>query len=450
MNPRNRISRRTMLKGLGTALALPMLDIMKPLASTAAAAEATTGPRRAAFFYVPNGIHMPGWTPESTGALGSLPEVLTSLQPVKDKLLVLSGLTLDKARANGDGAGDHARAMAAFLTGQQPRKTHGADIRAGISADQWMAKGVGQYTRLPSLELGIEPGRQAGACDSGYSCAYQSNLSWRSDTTPNAKEVDPAQVFDRLFGSNNDRELAASRARREQYQESILDFVMEDARQLQKNLGRGDQQKLDEYLTSVRELEQRIERIRNDRDRKPVPKPDLARPDGIPEELAEHIRLMCDLLVLAFQTDLTRIATFPFANEGSNRPYPFIGVRDGHHDLSHHGNNDEKQAKIAKINRFHMEQFGYLVHKLDSIPEGQGTLLDSCMLVYGSGNADGNRHEHHNLPILVAGSGGNAFETGRHLQFPRETPLMNLYRRMFEVMGTPASEFGDSTGVLKV
>ncbi|HEY8503798.1 MAG TPA: DUF1552 domain-containing protein [Gemmataceae bacterium] len=445
----HRISRRTMLKGLGAAVALPALEIMAPAAASGAASAglpAGGAPKRLAFFYVPNGVNLPDWVPEKEGPLdGPLPMILRPLEPFKKDVLVLGGLTCDKARANGDGPGDHARAMAAFLTGCQPRKTHGADIRAGISADQWVANHVGQYTRFPSLELGIERGQQAGNCDSGYSCAYSSNLSWRSATTPNAKEVDPKQVFERLFGGGDPKEAAAGRARRERYNESILDLVMEDARRLQGELGAGDRRKLDEYLTGVRELEQRIERLRRERN-KPVPRPDMARPDGIPRDLKEHVRLMCDLLVLAFQADLTRVATFPFANEGSNRPYPFIGVNDGHHDLSHHGNNKEKMDKIAKINRFHMEQFAYLVERLRSVKEGDGSLFDQCMLLYGSGNGDGNRHTHHDLPILLVGPGGGAIKGGRHVRFPRETPLTNLFLTLFDVMGAPAERFGDSTG----
>jgi hypothetical protein len=453
MLPKNpRISRRTALKGLGTVIALPWLESLASAAPAAAASAASGPPRRLAFLYVPNGIHMPDWTPRSDGKLSELPDILKPLEPFKGYVNVLSGLELDKAKPNGDGPGDHARAMAAFLTGQQPRKTHGADIRAGISADQHVANAIGDHTRFPSLELGIEKGLNAGNCDSGYSCAYSANLSWRSESTPNAKEVDPKLVFERLFGGNDPKELAESRAKRDLYNQSILDFVMEDAKTLTESLGKGDQRKLDEYLTAVREVEQRIEKARKAAaDRKPVPKPNMAEPAGIPKEVQEHIRLMCDLMVLSFQTDLTRVVTFPLANDGSNRPYPVIGVTEGHHDLSHHGRNAEKQAKIKKINTFHAEQLAYLLGRMAAVKEADGTtLLDSVMLVYGSGIGDGDRHNHDDLPILLIGKGGGTIEGGRHLKYPRNTPLMNLYLSLFDRMGCPTDRFGDSTGRLRI
>jgi hypothetical protein len=342
--------------------------------------------------------------------------------------------------------------MAAFLTGRQPRKTHGADIRVGMSADQHVAAVVGEHTRFPSLELGIENGQNAGNCDSGYSCAYSANLSWRSESTPNAKETNPKAVFERLFGGNDPKELAESRARREVYNKSILDFVTEDARGLNKTLGSGDQRKLDEYLTSIREIEQRIEKARQISS-KPVAKPDMAVPKGVPPEWQEHVHLMLDLLVLSFQTDLTRVATLPIANDGSNRPYKMIDVAEGHHDLSHHGSDPKKLEKIKKINSFHIQQVAYLLGKLRAVKETNGTtLLDNSMIVYGSGIGDGNRHNHDDLPILLAGKGGGSIETGRHLVYPKQNdiPLMNLYLALFERMGVPTAKFGDSTGVLKI
>ncbi len=444
-----RIDRRTALKGLGTLVALPWLESLAAAAPTRSAA---APPKRIAFLYVPNGIHMADWKPASgEGPLGELPPILKPLEGVKDYINIITGLALDKARPNGDGPGDHARAMAAFLTGRQPRKTHGADIRVGISADQYLAQAIGDQTRFPSLELGIERGAQAGNCDSGYSCAYSSNLSWRSETTPNAKEVDPKQVFERLFGGNDPKELAEARARRELYNKSVLDFVNEDIRNLNKVLGNRDKQKLDEYLTSVREIELRIERARQ-ASRTPPPKPDMPKPGGIPADLQEHIRLMMDLLILAFRTDQTRIATFPLANDGSNRPYKMIGVAEGHHDLSHHGGDPVKHDKIRKINTFHIQQLAYMLERMKAIPEGDGNLLDNVMIVYGSGISDGNRHNHDDLPILLAGKGGGTIRGGRHLVFPirRDTPLMNLYLALFERMGVPTKSFGDSTGVLPI
>ncbi len=456
MNAKTAISRRTALKGLGTAVALPWLESLASAAG-APAATASGPPRRLAFLYVPNGVNMPAWTPKGEGKITELPETLQPLEAVKEYVNVLSGLTCDKARPNGDGPGDHARAMSAFLTGRQARKTHGADIKVGMSADQHVATVIGENTRFPSLELGVEQGGNTGNCDSGYSCAYSHNLSWRSESTPNAKEVNPKAVFDRLFGGYDPKELKEAREKRELYNKSVLDFVNEDAKGLTKSLGSGDQKKLDEYLTCIRELEQRIEKARRTAN-SPPPKTDMPAPaahDGKywGEHMAEHVRLMCDLMVLAFQTDLTRVATFPIANEGSNRPYKMIEVPEGHHDLSHHGNDAKKLEKIAKINKFHMEQFAYLLTKMKAVKEANGTtLLDNSMLVYGSGNGDGNAHNHDNLPILLVGKGGGTIEGGRHIVFPRraDTPITNLFLALFERMGAPAKSFGDSTGILKI
>ncbi len=451
MNFHKAISRRTALKGLGTAIALPWLEAVGLGAGTAPAAVGGP-PRRLAFLYVPNGVNMAEWTPKDEGTLTELPAILKPLENLKDSFNVITGMTLDKARANGDGPGDHARAMSAFLTGRQPRKTHGADIRVGMSADQHVATAYWDKTRFPSLELGIEKGLNAGNCDSGYSCAYSANLSWRSESTPNAKETDPKAVFERLFGGNDPKEQAEARAKRELYNKSILDFVSEDARGLNKTLGSGDQKKLDEYMSSIREIEQRIEKARQ-LSSTPVAKPDMASPTGIPKEWQEHVRLMMDLMVLSFQTDLTRVATMPIANDGSNRPYKMIEVSEGHHDLSHHGSDAKKLEKIKKINTFHIEQVAYLLGKMKSTKEANGTtLLDNAMVVYGSGIGDGNRHNHDDLPILLAGKGGGTIECGRHLVFPKrsDTPLMNLYLALFERMGVPTAKFGDSTGVLKI
>ncbi len=444
------ISRRTALMGLGTTIALPFLESLAVAAP--AAAVAGGAPKRLAFFYVPNGVNMTAWTPSASGALKELTGTLEPLNAHKEYVNVMAGLTCDKARANGDGPGDHARAMSSFLTGRQARKTHGADIRVGMSADQHVATTIGDKTRFPSLELGIERGQMAGNCDSGYSCAYSSNLSWRGESTPNAKECDPKAVFDRLFNGTDPKELAEARAKRELYNKSILDFVMEDAKGLNATLGAGDQKKLDEYLTSVREVEQQIQKAKA-ANKAVAPKPNMPAPTGIPGVVQDHMRLMADLMVLAFQTDLTRVATLPFANEGSNKPYKMIDVPEGHHDLSHHGNDAKKLEKIAKINKFHMEQFAYLVGKMKAVKEPNGTcLLDNVMLVYGSANGDGNRHNHDDLPILLVGKGGGTIESGRHITFPKraDTPITNLYLALFERMGAPAKSFGDSTGVLKI
>jgi len=448
MNKSWQIPRRSFLKGLGTAVALPMLDVMSPIASFAESTSSPVSlkgiPKRMAFIYVPNGANMEHWTPKAVGSDYELPSTLEPLKAHQQDLLVLSGLTHDKGRPNGDGAGDHARASASFLTGAQPRKTAGADIKVGISVDQMAAQKVGERTRFASIELGTDKARLAGNCDSGYSCAYSFNISWKAEATPLPPETDPRQVFDRLFGNGKTGEEAEASAKRDRYHKSILDFAMDDAKRLKSNLGYTDRRKLDEYLSAVREMEQRIQRANEFNG----PLPDYARPSGVPKSYEEHLRLMFDLMALAFQTDSTRISTYILAHDGSNRPYPFIGVSDGHHDLSHHGGKEEKKQKIAKINRFHVTQFGYFLEKLKSIQEGEGTLLDNCMIVYGSGLGDGNQHNHDNLPVLLAGRGGGAIATGRHVRFSNETPMTNLYLSMLDRVGAPAERIGDSTGKL--
>ena len=440
------IDRRTALRGLGASLALPWLEAMTPgfarVGAAALAAKAT--PKRMAFFYVPNGVHMPAWRPTAEGALGELPEILKPLTARKNQLLVMSGLSQVKAFANGDGPGDHARSLASFLTGTQAFKTDGANIRVGVSVDQVAAGVVGQATRFPSLELGIDRGPQSGNCDSGYSCVYSANISWRSATTPMAKEINPRLVFERLFAADG----GANRAKRDRYRLSILDFVNEDARRLKGRLGANDGRKLDEYLTSVRDLEVRLARVEAAGTPDDAPAPDYPRPTGVPKDYAEHIRLMFDLMVLAFQGDVTRVATFMYANEGSTKSYAFMGVPEGHHDLSHHGGDAQKHAKIQKINTFHIEQFGYFLDKLAAIPEGDGTLLDHSMITYGSGISDGNRHNHDDLPILLAGGGNGSLKGGRHVVFPERTPLNNLYLSMLDRLDVKIPGLGDSNGRL--
>ncbi len=438
-----RISRRTILRGAGTVLALPFLEAMAPKAIARVGGAAAQPPRRMALLYVPNGAHMADWTPKAEGAAFDLPEILRPLAPLKDDLLVLSDLTCDKARANGDGAGDHARASSAFLTGAQARKTAGANFRSGISADQVAARRIGDQTRLPSLELGIERYRGSGNCDSGYSCVYEHTIAWRSPTSPLPNEVDPRIVFERLFA---ERPNDPARLKRNRLRSSVLDAVLEDSKGLEGRLGGADRRKLDQYMSCVRELELRIARAET---LPPVQPPeDAIRPSGMPADLSEHIRLMCDLMVMAFQTDVTRVITCMFAREGSEQKYRMIGVSEGHHELTHHRNDPEKIAKVKKINTYHIEQFAYLLNKLKSVPEGDGTLLDHCMIAYGSGNSDGNRHTHENVPLLLAGKGGGSLRTGRHVRYPGETPLNNLWLAMLDRMGAPTDRLGDSTGVL--
>jgi hypothetical protein len=427
---------------MGVSVALPLLEAMTPARSQAAG---VTGPTRAAFVYVPNGVHMPAWTPATTGSGFDLPPILVPLKPVRDDLLVLSGLTLDKARAHGDGGGDHARAMAAFLTGTHPRKTNGAGLRAGISVDQVIARRIGGATRFPSLEIGCEGSRSDGACDHGYSCAYQTNLSWRGESTPAAKEIDPRLVFERLFGGTDPAETDAARGRRERDRKSVLDFVAEDAGRVRGTLGAADRRKLDEYLAGVREVERRIALAQPAVE---VGQARVVKPVGVPADFREHARLMCDLLVLAFRADLTRVATFVFANDGSNRSYPGVGVPEGHHDISHHGGDAAKQAKVRAINTLHVEQLAYLLGRLKSLADGDATLLDRCLVLYGSGISDGHTHDHDDLPILLAGRANGIVKTGRHARYPRETPLTNLYLSMLDRLGAPVEAFGDSTGRL--
>jgi hypothetical protein len=440
------MTRRTALRGLGTAIALPLLDTMLPTLSAAPGAGTPAAPLRMAFVYVPNGKNMSAWTPASQGVGFDLPETLEPLAGVKDELCVLSGLAQKTAFANGDGPGDHARALASFLTGKQARKTAGADIRAGLSGDQAAATELGRFTRFASLELGCDAGAQSGNCDSGYSCAYSSNISWKAESTPMAKEVNPRQAFERLFANGRPGETAEARAKRERYSKSVLDFVFDDAQSLRTKLGIADQRKLDEYLNAVRELETRIARA--DKGSASESTAGMKAPTGIPKDYGEHIRLMEDLLVLAFQGDVTRVSTMVIANEGSNRSYAFIDVPEGHHDLSHHGNDAKKLDKIKKINRFHVTQFAHLLERLKGIKEGEGTLLDNCMIVYGSGIGDGNRHNHDDLPILLAGRGAGTIQPGRHIKYDSGTPLNNLFLSMLDRVGVKRDSLGDSTGRL--
>jgi hypothetical protein len=445
MSKRWHISRRRMLKGVGAAIALPMLDAMiAPSLLGRVAADPITAPgaapiRMAAVFF-PNGRWMPNWTPAATGADFSLSPSLAPLKAFQKDLLVLTGLNLKNATALGDGAGDHARSAATFLTGMHPHKTAGADIRAGISIDQMIAQQVGDSTRLPSLEMGLEYAAMAGDCDSGYSCAYPSHISWRTPQSPMPAETDPGQVFDELFGS--DDPLAQRRLKQ---RASILDAVAEDSADLNRQLGRADQAKLDEFTTSIREVEKRIERIRQLGAIKPPA--GVARPGDIPTDYGQYMRVMVDLIVLAFRTDSTRVATLMTSHEGNNRPYREVGLSEGYHTLSHHGQDPAKINGVKQIDVYHMQQFAYFLQKLASTPDGDGTLLDHSMILCGSGISDGDRHNHDNLPVLLAGRAGGALSPGRHVRYDSSTPLCNLYLSMMKIMGIDAPRFGDSTGL---
>lgn len=459
------LSRRTALKGIGITMALPMLEAMAGAnqalgavtgtLNTGAMRAASTAPTRMAFVFAPNGVNMPHWrptlpTPADPAAAFTgitkefgLSPTLEPIAAIRDKINVYTGLTLDKARANGDGPGDHARSAATFLTGAQARKTAGNDIRIGTSVDQFAAQQIGHRTALPSLELGCEHGKRAGNCDSGYSCAYSANIAWADEDSPMPKIVNPAIAFERLFGNAEDAATRASNLRR---RASILDLVLDDSKRLSRNLGVEDNRKLDEYQTSVREIERRVRRAQTEADDNPTP--DQQAPAGIPKSYTEHIDLMYDMMILAFRTDSTRISTFALATEGTNRTFPEIGVKQGHHHLSHHKGDEHMIENIRKIDRFYVERFAAFVDRMANTPDGEGTLLDHTMLLYGCGIADGNRHNHDDLPILTAGAAGGHISNGRLIASPNETPLCNLYVSMLERMGCDIASFGDSTGNL--
>jgi len=440
---RHRLTRRTLLRGVGAAVALPAFE---SLASVRADVVAGAGvPTRMAVLYVPNGVFMDRWRPVGEGRDFALGPALESLMPFRERLQVISGLSHRNATAGSDGAGDHARAMATILTGARARKTAGANIRAGISMDQVAANAIGHQTRFPSLELTCDESRKSGNCDSGYSCAYQFNMSWRSPTQPATPELNPRAVFERLFGSGSvaEREsiFAARRARRR----SILDFVAADARAVERRLGLADRRKLDEYLAGVREIERRVERF--DQPVDGVPELDL--PDRPPEAFRDHFDLLSDMLVLAFRTDSTRIATFILSHDGSNRTFPEIGVTESHHEISHHQHRPERLDLIARIDRYYAERLAALLAKLAAVPEADGrSLLDHSMILYTSGICDGNRHNHDDLPVVLAGGAGGRLATGQHLRLPGERPMSDLFLTMLDLVGSPQARFGDSSGEL--
>jgi hypothetical protein len=433
------LSRRTVLRGLGATVALPWLDAMTP-------AFASPGrPIRLAFTYIPNGVTLADWTPKGEGREFALSRILKPLEPYRDDMLVLSGLAAENAKALGDGPGDHARAGACFLTGVHPRKTAGADIQNGVSVDQIAAQAVGTETRLPSLELGCEESRTVGNCDSGYSCAYTNSISWRSPTTPMPPETNPRSAFERLFGIEDVPLSPEDRARRAQRRKSILDLVGDRTRQLVMGLGPSDRRKMDEYLYAIREIERRLERAEKDGVEVPA---GVEKPSGIPATFAEYVKLMFDMQVVAFQADLTRVATMMIGREGSLQAYPEIGVPDSHHPLTHHRGNPEFVEKVTRINAFHAELFAHFVEKLKATPDGDGTLLDHSMVVYGSAISDGDRHTHEDLPVLLVGRGAGRLKPGRHVAYPRDTPLTNLYLTLLDGMGVRPESIGDSNGKL--
>lgn len=433
------LPRRTFLQGMGIVVGLPMLDAMVPAFATAA--EKPKTPLRLAFAYVPNGIEMKAWTPAKAGSDFEFTRILKPLEPFREELLVLSGLA--HRTGSSKEAGDHARAGGTYLTGVHPKRTTGADIEVGVSVDQIAAQVVGSQTRLASLELGCEATRMVGSCDAGYSCAYQNSLAWRTPSTPMPPEINPRSVFERLYGSLESSLDPRTQTALDQDRRSILDYVNSRTRQLVGTLGPGDRRKIDEYLTAIREIERRIVHV--ERDNRQLT-PEIAKPSGIPVNFAEHVRLMHDLLVVAFQSDMTRIATVLYSREGSNRAYPDLGFTDGHHPITHHRYLPDLIEKVTQINCHHLEQFAYLIGKLKSIKEGDGTLLDHSMIVYGSSLSDGNRHSHLDLPTIIVGRGNGQLSPGRHVVYANEPPMTNLFLALLDKMGAPAERLGDSDG----
>jgi len=449
----NSSTRRNFLRGLGLSVALPLMESAVPqsLAETSQQFAVTPDgdPLRTAFLYVPNGVNVSKWFPKGEGSDYQLNETMQPLSDLKSDFQVVSGLAHENGSAGKDGAGDHARAHSSFLTASRPYKTAGADIKLGVSIDQEMAKYVGKQTRLASLELSCDGSRKSGKCDSGYSCAYQFNLSWRNEVSPMTAEHNPRLVFERLFGAGAANQRQQNFNQRMAERRSVLDFVLDETQSLSKQLGRNDIQKLDEYLTGVRQIEQRIEKAEVFGD---LPDIEMESPAGIPREYAEHIRLMFDMMVMAFQTDSTRISSFMLAHDGSNRNFNEVGVSQGHHSLSHHGNKDSNLDKLAKIDKFYMEQFAYFLKRLKQAKDVSGrSVLENSMIVYGSGLCDGNRHQHYNLPIIMAGHGGGTIKPGRHVELNHrdKTPMANLFVSMMQRMGISDPDFGDSNGSLE-
>jgi hypothetical protein len=446
MITRKHLSRRSVLRGMGATIALPLLDGMIP-ALTAMRNTAAQPLRRLGVIYLPNGMNMSHWTPAAEGAAFTLPTILQPLAPFRDRLLVLSGMSNKEADAQlGEGVGDHSRAQVAFLTGAHAKKTQGPDIRAGISMDQIAARELGRHTQLASLELALESNDLVGGCESGLSCAYSGTIAWRSATTPLPMESDPRAVFERLFGTSDSTDPRA-RLARVQMDRSILDAVTGELGRLELGLGAGDRAKLTEYLDAVRDVERRIQKADEQRDQE---LPAVRRPGGVPASFEGYATLMFDLMTLAYQCDMTRICTFLVGREQSVRTFPEIGVPEPHHPVSHHAGNPALLEKLARINTFHSTIFARFLAKLSATPDGDGSLLDHAMILYGAGISDSNQHLHHDLPILLAGGGASRIKGGRHVVLPRDTPLANLHVTLLEKMGVPVERLGDSDGKVPV
>lgn len=434
------ISRRTVLKGLGVSVALPFLEAMKPIAR--AGAQAASAPRKLVFVYFPNGVKTDYWKCTGQGADFELSSTLKVFEPFKSNMIVFSNL----ADQNAKGGGAHACTMPAYLSGASIYKTMGNDIRAGVTCDQVVAQKTGNETRFPSLELGCDFGQDDGFCDTGYSCVYQTNISWRSPTTPAPKEVNPRIVFDRLFAGVSAQETTNAQQVREAMNLSILDFVREQATEINKLVGAADKRRMDEYLESARDIEKRIQ----------APPPNLPenaangmqRPTRVPKLFREHFRLMADMLVLALQTDMTHVATFIMGTEGNRRPYPELGFTEEHHGVSHHTNKPELIQKFVKINEHHAGEMAYLIDRVSKVQQGEASLLDNSMIIYGGGMADGNAHAHQDIPTVLFGRGGGTIDPGRHVVLPSNTPICNLWLSLMERMRVDQDRFGDSSGRL--
>lgn len=443
ISTKKHMSRRTVLRGLGATIALPLLDGMIP-AFAAIRQTAAKPVRRLAAVYLPNGMSMASWTPVGEGTAFELSPILEPLAPFRDRLLVLSGMCNKEADSlPGEGDGDHSRAQAGYLTGAHAKKTgSGADIEAGVSMDQIAAREFGKQTQLASLELALESYDLVGQCEDGYGCAYSATIAYRTAKTPLPMEANPRAVFERLFGitDSTDRQARLAQIRRDR---SILDVVTEQLADLERGLGQGDRTRLTEYLESIRDVERRIRLAQEQSDRA---LPTVDQPAGIPASFEEYAKLMYDLLALAYQTDLTRVATFLYGREKSVRTYPEVGVPDPHHPVSHHQRRADHLEKLARINTYHVKMFGHFLEKLRSTPDGDGNLLDHSIIVYGAGMSDSDTHNHHNLPLLLAGGGAGQLRGGRHLRFTHEPPMANLHLTLLEKMGIPAERLGDADG----
>jgi len=437
------ISRRTILHGLGATVALPLLDAMIP-ALTAAVNTAAKPIRRLGVVYHPNGVIYDKWLPKGVGADFELSPTLAGLQPFRDKLIVVTGLSMDQAEALGDGGGDHSRACGGYLNGVHVRKSDTV-VEAGMSMDQIAARAFERETQLSSLQLQMDENSIIGSCDVGYSCAYSSTISWLTPTLPLMAENNPRVVFERLFGASDSTDPKVRAARLHQ-DRSILDSVTDRVKQLQRRLGAADNRRVNDYLTSLRDVERRIQKT-EEQSTKEVP--DVARPAGIPESFDDHAHLLYDLQLLAYQADITRVSTFMYGREQSPRPYPQIGIPEPHHPVTHHQNDPEKMAKCAKIQQYHLKLFADYLEKLRNTPDGDGSLLDHVMILYGAAISNSDRHTHGPLPTLLVGGGAGTFKGGRHLVYPEHTPLTNLQLTMLNLLGVPTEKLGDSTGQFK-